>query len=87
MLPPELSSEEEPDIDPLDTSGTLFGNSEPERAELPTSIVFTLSPLFLPEQPESMQTAAAIDTAPLILFFMIFSPIFEFYLYIRTLYL
>lgn len=77
-LPLESSLEEELDIDPTDTSGTLLGNREPERAVLPTSIVFTLSPFFPPEQPESTKTDAATDIAPLNMFFMIFPQFLNF---------
>lgn len=73
------SSEEKSDI--------LPGNSEPETDAPPASMIFTFFSVSPPEQPESTQIAAAIETAPVNLFFIIHFPIFLNFLsiYNRTL--
>lgn len=85
-LPPGSLSEEKPCCG-YDETGLdiLSGSSEPETTAPPTSIMFTSLSEPPPEQPESTQTAAAIETAPLNLFFIIHFPNFCF-LYINVLY-
>lgn len=54
----------------------LSGSSEPETVALSPSMMFTSPSVPRPEQPESTQIAAAIETAPLNLFFIIHFPNF-----------
>lgn len=84
-LPPGSLSEDEPNCGFDDTgSDILPGSSEPETTALPTSMILAFCS-DLPEHPESTQIAAAIEIAPLNLFFIIHFPNFCF-LYINVLY-
>lgn len=88
LLSPELLSGEEPDCEakpPVDISDILSGKSDPERDALPISMISTSFSL-PPEQPESTQSAAAIEIAPLNLFFIVHFPNFIFIFNIYVLY-